>query len=295
MWRSSRLFSTPGIAVLVVLLVGSSAYALPALADWDLNRQIDACSAEHSARAIDCWYGLINAALEHDGITGAMEVFSKIYEQQPLFASTGCHKHAHFVGDQVYYKLYRGTNDIRAIDFPQSSTACGYGIFHGFMEHLIQDNPDIPFVTEICTYLKERYSTVMGDIGTICYHGSGHGLMLAEAERVPKSGWGLVSFFTSTPARTCEALPEASSREIEECREGVYNVLVDWMEQTQYGFAYDEKNPFRICETEPRAWHQACYYEMAQKLDRVSSRDPVLLATLVSRIQDPFLRDMSFS
>lgn len=291
----NKKYLIPILGIVAAGLLASVPFALDAYHSYSLDKKIRSCAeSEASSSRIDCWYDLIRNGLLAGGIAEAMDVFSRVYESHDDFANSGCHTHAHWLGDRVYYDLYRGQNDLSAIEFPQSSTACGYGLFHGFLEHLIQDNSDITFVRKTCEELKGRLEGTMRDIGTICYHGAGHGLMLAQGEKLTKESYGNIAAYTRGPIEQCEALEGVTEREMEECKEGLYNVITQWMTLSQYGFEYDYEKPFTICDAEPENAQSACYYEIAQKLDKVASFDPVKLAEVVGTVKRQDLRTMIF-
>ena len=246
-------------------------------------------------REVECIFKAVEEELRFHSVSSAMGLFSRAYQRSSSFLAVGCHRQAHRVGDLTYYEKYlAGAADLDAIDLPQSTTACGYGFYHGFIEHFIQDNPDPRFVTKTCEYLQERLGGVMADIRLTCYHGSGHGFMLAQSERVPKGLWGSVKAFTAYPVEQCEKLEKAKPDEIEQCREGIFNVLVDWMELGENGFSMDDRDVFRVCNSVPSMSHKACYYEMAQKLDGLAKHDPRQIYALVARIPSEEMRELSF-
>ncbi|MHB1086721.1 MAG: hypothetical protein ACYCZ0_03165, partial [Minisyncoccota bacterium] len=243
---------------------------------------------------IECIFRAIEREILDDGMSAGMVLFSRAYADFPSFVAKGCHKQAHRVGDIVYARLYTPVEGIDALDFPQETTSCGYGFFHGFLEHLIQDRPDPAFVDSTCVNLDKRLGGIMGDIKSTCFHGSGHGFALAHAETLPRSAWGDVREFTVEAAAKCDLLAQADKRSIEECKEGVYNVLVEWMSLDQYGFTLNREHPFSVCDAGPKDLQSACYYEVAQKLDGFADRDPIKLARIVADIPSERLRNMSF-
>ncbi len=284
---------------LVITGILGIALAAPALYLYapvvSANVKLHACAdLREDGEQIECIFRVIESEMERGGVDPAMRVFSKAYDDFHSFASTGCHRYAHRVGDLVYYHQYLGSDGIESIEFPQSTTACGYGFYHGFLEHLIQDNPYPDFVTKTCVYLTGRLQSDMSDIAIICYHGSGHGFELAESERVPRSRWGNLHAFVDGPLARCGEMSEATAREIEECRQGVFNVIVDWMAEKQYGFTYNAARPFAPCDALPTAYVYACYYEMAQKLDSVSGLDPVVIARIAESAPTTALADVAF-
>lgn len=276
---SNRIKITLALALLACVLLGVGALVWPRISvAWDMR----ACAENgDEGTEVDCIFQVIESEYDRAGITAAMRVFSVAYENFHSFASTGCHKYAHRMGDIAYYRDYLNLSSIEEMDFPQEVTACGYGFFHGFMEHLVQDNPTPEFVRDTCNYLTDRLGGTMGSVRIICFHGSGHGFMLATAEHMTKREWGNVRSFTKEPSRQCGALPGASEREISECRQGVFTVLVEWMAEKQFGFSYDTVHPFRVCASLPSGDAYACRYEMSQKLDLFSNLDPVRMRELL--------------
>lgn len=253
------------------------------------------CHAEKSdLQQIECVFRILGKELRAHGVGAAMETFSAAYRDFPSFVASACHVQAHRVGDMAYYEIYTGAKDLDSMDLPQSTTACGYGFYHGFLEHLIQNNPDPAFVTKTCGYFTNRLGKTMGDIERICYHGSGHGFLLAKSARASKSEWGDVNTFIRQPIALCDQLAEANENDVEECKEGIFNVLAEWMWLKQYGFKLERDTLFSTCTGVPETAQKACYYEMAQKSPGFTNDDPVELHAYVAQIADPAHRLMSF-
>ena len=245
---------------------------------------------------VECIFREIDGAIEGGNLKRGLDVFATAYNRFPSFAGTGCHRHAHRVGDTIYYQYYVLGDNLDALEFPQEATACGYGLFHGFLEHLIQDRPDPEFSMEVCDTLDRKLSSTMKDIRVICYHGTGHGYTLSNAETLPKSDWGDIRAFSDDPVAQCNAMDRATESEKEDCRQGVFNVIADWMEEKNYGFFYDTDNPFRLCNTVPSDVQYACYYEMAQKIGGlIAHNDPVELAAVAATATKKEFADLAFS
>ncbi len=272
MWWSKNN-RTAVIGLLAVTFLGGVVLFLTRSSPY--IQEADACAVQFTQadEQIGCWYRIIETAINEGGIDAGMDVFSHVYESYKPFIETGCHRHAHKVGDIVYYGQYLANPDIDAIDFPQSTTACGYGFYHGFLEHLIQDHPESAFVTDVCTKLGNKYGATMGDIQLTCYHGAGHGFMLAEIEKQEKKNWGNIPVFSKRPVELCNGLPDAREGDREECRQGIFNVIMEWGEVKNYGFTYEKDTPLEICRGLPESWLHACYYEAAQKFDGVAHQD----------------------
>lgn len=252
----------------------------------DYVTELKSCDVfELQDQKLDCWYGVIKKVHNQEGTGRAFVVFDYLYENEPMFVETGCHLHSHRVGDFTYYDNYVKTRDLDSIEFPDGSQVCGYGFYHGFFEHLIQDEPNAEYVDNLCNYFDERLSDIMPAIRITCYHGSGHGFALAEVDEGDLSNWGNYNGIIAEPLRLCEEL-QADEGEKEECRQGVFNVLVLWMEIGEYGLTYDWDYPFTLCETQEEINKQACYYEMGQKMDTVSNFDIEKAMEVLNRVPD---------
>lgn len=204
---------------------------------------------------IDCWLELATAFVRKGDISGAFSVFSYLYNTYPYFGASGCHLHAHRLGDAAYYEYYVVQDKSLAdMELPQETTSCGYGFFHGFIEHLIQDRPDPAFVTKTCEYLRGRLSPTMRDIATICYHASGHGFIQSIGDSLAKRNWGNISDMVTLPLTNCEKLRSAGDGGIEDCREGIFNVLSDWMSVENFGLKFDFVHPFKVCDALTPRW-----------------------------------------
>jgi len=239
---------------------------------------------EHHDQKVECVFEIIRDEMVTSGVGAGMEVLARAYELIPTFATTGCHLYSHRTGDVAYYQLYVGTENLEAIDFPQSTTACGYGFYHGFLEHLTQDDPTADTITRTCEYFRKRLGADLRDIAPICYHGAGHGLMLAQAERLSRVQWGNTVAFVKGPAATCASLSEASTGEIEQCEDGLFTMLVQWMVEEENGFAMDWENPLTACRALPQNLLRACYAEVSQKLAQVTDNTPAVAVELVKTI-----------
>lgn len=255
-----------GIVFILLILVVGYVCGQSARTEAASVAAIDQCAYE-AAHPIDCWLSLLRDQFDEGGIEAAFSTFEKIYQRHELFANSGCHVYAHRIGDMAYYYEYLQHRDLDKINFPKNANACGYGFYHGFIEHLIQDNPDPVYVTKTCTKLKTRLSDIAPAIGSTCYHGAGHGFVLAKAdEALDPLKWSF-NFFTDEAAKKCTNLPAASEHEISECRQGVYTIITGWMEDKEYGFEYPSTAPFMYCDTQTEVeYRKDCYQEMAQKI-----------------------------
>lgn len=282
-------------AIGATFLIAAAAFGVAYASSFRDKSTIRACATESQGQQeIECIYRAIERRLETDGLVPAMRLFKAAYETSAVFNESGCHRHAHQVGDMYYNQTRaKGETIFPANGFPVETTACGYGFFHGLFEHLTQDDPTSAVITATCGHFRNVMSSLRERrVLQICYHGSGHGLMLAHAEIASKAEWGDAFAFTSEPLQECAALPVEEVYTLQ-CEEGVFTMLVSWMDTQQYGFAFP-KEPFKYCDAWSAPAREACYNEMAQKAGMIAPRGVIAYAEAVSRIGDEHLRSVAF-
>jgi len=275
-------YFTIGLVALSVLF--GIAYVVYQKDSTSYTIEIKECAELHadSSSRINCWMGVIRTVFEEEGTEEAFGVFTSVYETYTDFSGTGCHLHAHRMGDMSYYYDYLYHQDMTQMDFPKNSISCGYGFYHGFIEHLIQDRPEIDFVEEQCVYLVDRLCEIAPVLQGVCYHAGGHGFMMARADELRDPSEWTISNFTTPPLEKCDALETVSKHLKHECRQGVYNVFTNWMEVGEYGFTYNAQSPYEYCDTVENIEHQtACYIEMTRKIEYGSGTDPLSAFELI--------------
>jgi hypothetical protein len=236
-----------------------------------------------------CWDELLSTALETKGIAGAFAVFSKLYKTDKDFVTSGCHAHAHQIGDAFYRDYAAKRRTLVGVELPPETMACGYGFFHGLFEHFFRKNPDIRLVRSICDDLDARYGEVLPLLRINCFHGAGHGLIPDP----PDVGiWGNMHAMVSESLALCDAI-STNAGEIEQCKEGVFNVIADWMARGEYGLSYDDDDPLGPCRTLAQSHKEACYYELVMKMSVYENRSLAAIAKkFVEPIEEPYIAEI---
>jgi hypothetical protein len=216
-----------------------------------------------------CWEEALEDALETNGIQGAFNVHSHLYKTDKDFVTTGCHAHAHRIGDAFYNEYASRRWTLVGLDLPVETVACGYGFFHGLFEHFFRKHPEVGLVREVCEDLHKRYGKTMPLIRVNCFHGAGHGLIPDPPEF---SMWGKPLDMVSEPLNLCDRIsPDAG--EVEQCKEGIFNIITDWMSRNQYGLSLNTNDPFWLCRDLRPQDKQACYYELVMVTSALEGRD----------------------
>lgn len=220
-----------------------------------------------------CWDLLLSDALDAKGIKGAFDEFTRLYQTDKVFAGSGCHLQAHRIGE-VVYNQYVKTRDFRRIEWTPESIACGYGFYHGFIEHMLRDNPDVNLAKEFCEYLSTK-SNDMPVIRKNCFHSIGHGFM---PDPPPQEQWGNAVAIVTHPLSVCRQATE-DPVELRECEQGVFNVLANWYTREVYGLVLDPVRPFTVCEAMTvYDYKHACYYELSMIISPYGDNNLVTIA-----------------
>jgi len=220
-----------------------------------------------------CWDEALSAALETKGVTGAFEVFSHLYKTDPDFVTSGCHTHAHRVGDMFYEAYASKLKTLAGIDLPPETVSCGYGFFHGLFEHFFRKHPNIALVQTICDDLDRRYGETIPLIRINCFHGAGHGLI---ADPPDPALWENISEIIRQPLTLCEEISEFPWEQ-EACMDGVFNIVANWMAENKYTMSLNEKDPFWLCKTLLAPAKESCYYELIMVMTPYENRDLVAI------------------
>ncbi|MBI2618359.1 hypothetical protein HYW58_02835 [Candidatus Kaiserbacteria bacterium] len=252
-------------------------------------------SVTNGQEQIDCINRIIEEEIIRGDIADGMRVFKSAYSMFPPFAND-CHNQAHRIGDFIYYKIYLNDKDISKIHFPSETNGCKLGVFHGFFEHLFQDNPNPLFVTEICENFKQ--SPIEGVnpavMGYTCYNGSGHGFQLAFAAEVPEAMWGNPKALVQKPLQYCERLryinEHVTETDKETCIEGIFSYIISWMKSGEYGLSYDNKDPFSLCHTLNQDRRSSCYRGMLPGPTSTPAVSPEVITRLLEPIGDKDVR-----
>jgi plastocyanin len=239
------------------------------------------CLAVADGEKDACMEEELRQTIAHEGLKPAFDLFLYYYRNEPKFVQTSCHWHSHLLGEEAY-ELYAKGESVELI--PEVSY-CGYGFFHGFMARLVNENPDYSEAKRFCETATVAVEKDAPSARANCFHGIGHGFI---EDPVPEEYWGKPQELWSRAFPVCDRISE-NANEREECIEGAFNGVVLFMEAKQFGLSLDYTDLFAWCRKEPHEYQQGCYYEFAQKSDRVIDNDlhnlPALLASVPQEFQ----------
>ncbi len=229
-----------------------------------------------------CWEDELGDALETKGIKAAFTEFVRLYQTDADFVTTGCHVHAHRIGDKFYETYASGLQTLAGIELPPETMSCGYGFFHGLFEHFFRKHPNIALARSVCEDLDKRYSKTIPLIRINCFHGAGHGLI---ADPPDPASWGKPQDLVGKPLSLCESISPVES-EAYACMDGVFNVVSSWMGDAKYGMSIDMKNPFWLCKTLKSTQQESCYYEQIMVMSEFDNRN---MTTITNKYITPIV------
>lgn len=275
--RTPAMLAVIGCGVILLVAVGFFAYRYLPSVRYPLV--LLSCKNEaDAAHRRRCAYDAIEWEMRR-GSADAMQLFAAAIVVLPDFTTRGCHGEAHKVGDYAYYR--QSAQGDLTLSHTVESAMCDYGFYHGFFEHYFQNQPSEAQIKETCSQLPQGPDDHLKPLRSMCYLAAGHGLALAQAERVGKERAGTVSEFVDVPIAICDALndestPIASQR----CAAGVFAEMARWAVYGNYGFSFatSSRNSFSICDRVGAANKKDCVYALAN-ISQMKYEGTEILAT----------------
>lgn len=223
-----------------------------------------------------CWSESLREVLQTKGAAAAFTKFAEYYRTDKDFTTIGCHIMAHQLGDDAYGEYLRYGKDFSKLQFPHESTYCGYGYYHGILEHMIRDEPNFEKADAFCKELISKYETTVPRIRLNCYHAIGHGFV---PEPTDVEQWGNAHTMIVPAVTACKRLTADDARG--ECLQGIFNVIGDWMWNDQFGLRFPQTDSLSLCRTfDDTEVAHACYYELSMRLLPASKDNLVRVYTL---------------
>lgn len=222
----------------------------------------------------ECFDERIRQKVKEEGIEAAYELFIQAFEEGQLPRS--CHWTAHQIGEAAYELFREG----KKVPISKATSYCGYGFYHGFLEGLLREKPEVSYALSFCKQVEEQ----LGQLGLWnCYHGIGHGF--TEDPPDPRTH-GNFQAMIQPGIDMCEYLFGSSFRDLNLCLTGVFTVPAGFAEKGEYGLALNPDDPFASCKTQPYRYQKACYGEFAPKLDSLPDWNLSRLPGIIASIHD---------
>jgi hypothetical protein len=256
MWSSSliravresgrRRLIVLGVSGVLLLIIVAALLRVPVLHRYAV---LAPCMLERAQGAQqECVFGAIEQELKAKSTGDALKLFKTAL---PILLAGNpklCHDLAHRVGDITYFNLYIFDPDAVTFTYPPESMTCDYGFYHGFYEHYFQERPNTETILKTCGALPSGPEPYKRVIRQTCFHGAGHGLVLAQIDHIPQDKWGDWHTFTDKPLAQCAQLTGLQYDEFSRCPLGIFAEIAQWRLLNNYGFNFDGPADHRFDE-----------------------------------------------
>lgn len=194
----------------------------------------------------DCAASVILSVTESGGASAGMQTLAVLMDSRSFGITSDGHELAHLVGREVARH-----SGLTAEAFLSCPVEYNYGCQHGFFEAALADaaSPS-EAARRICENLPGNRP---GKDKFYCYHGIGHGVMMAAAYDLNHS------------LSLCDSLP--NSLAAESCWQGVFMENVNGVMGGEVE-AFDNANPLAPCSRIPEQYQWQCYINHAAYLMR---------------------------
>lgn len=218
--------------------------------DWVYNKEHYDCEATDSM----CVRKYLVKVTDDYGPQASLGVMQRLQQDHRVDMSVNDHDMAHSVGRETA-KDY-GSN-FKAFDL--CPTTFNYGCDHGFFEYVLARTPTPrKAATTICESLNPATNLLIA--GFTCYHGVGHGIMMAEGYDVHRS------------LKSCDTMPDREAQD--GCWQGVFmeNVNAGMQGRALPGY-FTKRDPLSPCDKVAPKYRHECYINHAGWLMVVSKDD----------------------
>jgi hypothetical protein len=188
------------------------------------------------------------------GPQASLGIMERLQQERKVDMSVNDHQVAHVVGRETA-KDY-GSN-FKAFDL--CPTTFNYGCSHGFFEYVLARTPNArKAATTICESLNPETNLLIA--GFTCYHGVGHGIMMAQGYNVKNS------------LKECNTMPDAKAKD--GCWQGVFmeNVNAGMQGRALPGL-FKKSDPLSPCDKVGNRYRHECYINHAGWLMTVAKDD----------------------
>ena len=154
---------------------------------------------------------------------------------------------------------------------------------------MVRDDPSPTRAIEFCEWLIKNHGKDLPNIRPTCYHALGHGF---TPEPTDVETWGDPRAMTSAAITACSVIEQEDIRQ--ECLQGTFNVVGDWMWTNQFGLRFPQEDSLSLCRTfdNPEAV-TACYYELSMRINALMQDSiPATYNKYLAAIKDDATVDM---
>lgn len=223
-----------------------------------------------------CWNAKIETALQEKSLSDVFAMVAELYEKEPLFRAM-CHDAAHLIGTEMYDQFTNGQYP----HLPETTSTCGYGFFHGFMETLFSISGDVEQARSFCTYINESLAQGNSVAFDACYHGIGHGTVDGSDPRA----WGDPLAIIAPGLALCETVAQDANQRVQ-CGNGVFEGLVTLYQDRTFGLDIDRNEAYSLCLEVAENFKLSCYEQLNPFAAYIGKGDPYVTLNVVNSVQE---------
>ncbi len=235
------------------------------LSSW-VSQTKEECSLYSQREPLDrCYRKFLKLAVKQQGVTFSIGLLEELRKKGVIKAEFDDHQHAHEIG--------RAAAEILGIHI-QAFLACpstfNYGCQHGFFEYALSKSDTYSqAATSICENIPKEKPT---KLYSYCYHGVGHGLMMAMAYKLNES------------LTVCDQLPTINAQE--GCWQGVFMENMNAIVEDKKAVGFDPQDPLAPCNKMEKKYQWQCYINHAGYLTKLTKLDVRKAADICLSTQD---------
>lgn len=237
--------------------------------DFELAEVYSESGYTCTARDTACVRRFLIGITSRYGPRASLPILERLQKERRVDLSVNDHDLAHAVGRETAKEF--GSN---FESFDLCPTIFNYGCPHGFFEYVLA-RTDTPkeAAASVCETVGSEENRVLIS-GFSCYHGVGHGVMMAQAYDLHAS------------LATCNTLDTAQAKD--GCWQGVFmeNVNAAMTNRARKGL-FSPKRPLAPCDTIGRQYKHECYINHAGWLVRVAKNDLAKASGYCMKVRGP--------
>ena len=220
---------------------------------YDMNALNQQVERDCPTNDLSCLNKALLAITEKYGPQASLEMLRRLQEQKRIDTSTDDHHLAHDIGRKTAERF--GVNGRAFLLCP---TTFNYGCQHGFFQYaLAQAHATDDAARLICGSLGESYSS---KFRFYCYHGVGHGVMMAQDYNLTKA------------LAACDTLDTTIGQS--GCWQGVFMENVNASrKQSSPPDGFSRSNPLAPCNVVPDKYRSECFVNHAGWLMKIFNND----------------------
>jgi hypothetical protein len=195
------------------------------------------------AQDLRCYIGYLERVTAESGPEQSLALLARLVADGLVAKSADVHQFAHLIGRKTAAAIGEGGEA-----FLRCDTSFNYGCEHGFLEYVLKKHPSPKLAIEAICGTIEKETSYSEKFKFYCYHGVGHGVLMAE------------SYDYKRGLEICDSLPTATGRQ--GCSQGLFmegaNAAIRGGEELDKG-VFSAADPLLPCAALENKYQYECF------------------------------------